>query len=102
FKGSIRDLVADLVVAAQNATEDSLHLGFIGEDRLIVTPNDGQPFARHDQLGSDRDRGQKAVEISESIILSGGDLSEDRNASSASRGTPSTGTFRSTIVVSAC
>src|SRR6516162_4672247 len=37
-----------------------------------------------------------------SAALSGGDRSEERNASSASRATPSTGTSRSIIVVSAC
>src|SRR5215470_3120391 len=37
-----------------------------------------------------------------SAALSGGDRSEERNASSASHATPSTGTSRSIVVVSAC
>ena len=44
----------------------------------------------------------RGPESTMSAALSGGDWSEERNASSASRATPSTGTFRSIIVVSAC
>ena len=95
--GSIRDLAAELVLAAQNAAEDSL----IGEDRFVITPNQGQPFDRDDQIRSDRDRGQKAVEIG-NIMLSGGDCLKERNASSPSSATPSTGTSRSIIIISAC
>src|SRR5665213_2683537 len=65
LEASIDDFVDDLVVAAHHGAEYGPGLLAVGEDRLLAAPDERQPLTGHDRLRSDRDPGEKAIEIGE-------------------------------------
>ena len=55
--------VQDLIVARHDRVKDLLGLLEALVLRFAVATDHRQPLARHDELGTDRDRGKKPVEL---------------------------------------